>query len=251
MFAKSSKSRMPNAGEALPGRTQPLEVPATHYVTGGALAPADASLAQAMFGMGCFWGAEKMFWQTPGVVSTNVGYAGGFTPNATYEEVCSGGTGHTEVVRVFFDPAKVSYDGSCGSSRKGDPTQGASGKRLRDPYRSAALLRRGTASRDRRIACGVSGMPARRGPRRNHDRGAAGAGVLLCRELSPAVSRQESGRLLRARRHGHLLPDRPRDEPRGVVDEAQGRRSLPSASSHSHRRGGGPFRLVRPRRRIA
>ena len=70
MFSKSSKSRMPNAGDALPGRTQPLDVPATHYVTGGPLAPTDASLAQAMFGMGCFWGAEKMFWQTPGVVST-------------------------------------------------------------------------------------------------------------------------------------------------------------------------------------
>src|SRR5215218_1291948 len=125
MFSKSLKSRIPNAGEALPGRSQALSVPATHHVIGGPLAPTDPSLQQAVFGMGCFWGAEKMFWQVPGVVSTNVGYAGGATPNPTYEEVCSGGTGHTEVVRVFFDPARVSYDELLRVFWEGhDPTQG-------------------------------------------------------------------------------------------------------------------------------
>ena len=140
MFSKSLKSRMPNPGEALPGRAQPLQVPATHHVTGGPLAPTDASLAQAMFGMGCFWGAEKMFWQTPGVVSTNVGYAGGHTPNPTYEEVCSGGTGHTEVVRVFFDPARVSYEELLRVFWEGhDPTQGMrQGNDVGTQYRSAA-----------------------------------------------------------------------------------------------------------------
>jgi peptide-methionine (S)-S-oxide reductase len=140
MFSRAMKSRMPNPGEALPGREEGLKVPATHYVTGGPLVPNDATLAQAMFGMGCFWGAEKMFWETPGVVSTNVGYAGGFTPNPAYEEVCSGGTGHTEVVRVFFDPAKVSYDELLRVFWEGhDPTQGMrQGNDVGTQYRSAA-----------------------------------------------------------------------------------------------------------------
>jgi peptide-methionine (S)-S-oxide reductase len=125
MFGKPFKSKMPAQHEALPGRTQRMAVPTTHYVTHGALAPDDPSLEIAMFGMGCFWGAERMFWTTPGVVSTNVGYAGGHTPNPTYEEVCTGGTGHTEVVRVFFDPARVSYDDLLRVFWEGhDPTQG-------------------------------------------------------------------------------------------------------------------------------
>src|SRR5688500_3049128 len=109
MFSKPFKSKLPSAAEALPGRAERMRVPATHHVTNGPLEPTDNHLRQAVFGMGCFWGAEKMFWQTPGVVSTSVGYAGGVTPNPSYEEVCSGGTGHAEVVRVFFDPAKISY----------------------------------------------------------------------------------------------------------------------------------------------
>lgn len=125
MFGKSFKSKLPEADEALPGRPQPMPTPATHHVTGGPLAPGDAHLRQALFGMGCFWGAERMFWETPGVVSTNVGYAGGMTPNPTYEEVCSGGTGHTEVVRVFYDPSRVSYDDLLHVFWEGhDPTQG-------------------------------------------------------------------------------------------------------------------------------
>ena len=125
MFGKSFKSKMPAKHEALPGRSDRMSVPSTHYVTHGALAPSDANLRVATFGMGCFWGAERMFWQTPGVVSTNVGYAGGYTPNPTYEEVCSGGTGHTEVVRVFYDPSRVSYEELLRVFWEGhDPTQG-------------------------------------------------------------------------------------------------------------------------------
>jgi peptide-methionine (S)-S-oxide reductase len=140
MFSRSTKSRIPTAGEALPGRAQPMSVPKTHHVTGGPLEPTGPSIGQALFGMGCFWGAEQMFWQTAGVVSTNVGYAGGLTPNPTYEEVCSGGTGHTEVVRVFFDTTRVSFDDLLRVFWEGhDPTQGMrQGNDVGTQYRSAA-----------------------------------------------------------------------------------------------------------------
>jgi peptide-methionine (S)-S-oxide reductase len=125
MFGKPFKSKLPQPHEALPGRSARMNVPATHHANHGPLEPAEPALRKAMFGMGCFWGAERMFWQTPGVVSTNVGYAGGVTPNPTYEEVCTGGTGHTEVVRVFYDPARVSYDDLLRVFWEGhDPTQG-------------------------------------------------------------------------------------------------------------------------------
>ena len=139
MFSKLFKGKLPSPSDALAGRTDQMPVPTTHHVTGGPLEPQEATLAQAMFGMGCFWGAEKMFWQTPGVVSSNVGYAGGSTPNPTYDEVCSGGTGHTEVVRVFFDPARVSYDELLRVFWEGhDPTQGMrQGNDIGTQYRSA------------------------------------------------------------------------------------------------------------------
>ncbi|MBA3270812.1 MAG: peptide-methionine (S)-S-oxide reductase MsrA [Acidobacteria bacterium] len=125
MFSKPFKSKLPSAREALPGRSDRMSVPTRHHVTGGPLEPQDTGLQQATFGMGCFWGAEKMFWETAGVVSSQVGYAGGVTPNPTYEEVCSGGTGHTEVVRVFFNPAKIRYEDLLRVFWEGhDPTQG-------------------------------------------------------------------------------------------------------------------------------
>src|ERR1700704_550728 len=100
----------PAKEDALPGRTERMAVPARHFVNGAPLEGLNAGLQEAVFGMGCFWGAEKGFWPIPGVVSTSVGYAGGTTPNPTYREVCSGRTGHAEVVLVAYDPERVSYE---------------------------------------------------------------------------------------------------------------------------------------------
>jgi peptide-methionine (S)-S-oxide reductase len=106
----SRKARMVTAEEALPGRAEPMQVPQRHEVLGSPLAPPYPDGTQvAEFALGCFWGEERTFWELPGVVSTSVGYEGGYTPNPTYEEVCSGRTGHAETVRVVYDPAQVSY----------------------------------------------------------------------------------------------------------------------------------------------
>ena len=139
MFGKSFKSKMPAAHEALPGRAERMSVPSAHHVTHGPLAPSDAHLRVATFGMGCFWGAERLFWQTRGVYATAVGYAGGETMNPTYEEVCSGFTNHTEVVLVAFDPKQVSYEDLLKVFWEGhDPTQGmAQGNDRGTQYRSA------------------------------------------------------------------------------------------------------------------
>jgi peptide-methionine (S)-S-oxide reductase len=112
MFSpRRKKLDMPSAADALPGRAARMPVPAAHFVNGNRLEPPfPAGMKLAMFGLGCFWGAETLFWNLPGVYSTSVGYAGGLTPNPTYEEVCSGLTGHNEVVQVVYDPAAVSYD---------------------------------------------------------------------------------------------------------------------------------------------
>ena len=110
MAAFNKHPSMPSLEQALPGRAQALPVPAQHYVNGHRLQPPfPDTLQQALFGLGCFWGAERKFWQTEGVYSTAVGYAGGYTPNPTYQEVCSGLTGHNEVVLVVFDPARLPY----------------------------------------------------------------------------------------------------------------------------------------------
>src|SRR5512135_3059367 len=106
----SKKMTLPSAADALPGRSSRMSVPDKHFVNGSPLEGVFSGLELALFGMGCFWGAERKFWQLPGVVSTSVGYAGGHTPNPTYEEVCTGGTGHAEVVRVVFDPKRISYE---------------------------------------------------------------------------------------------------------------------------------------------
>jgi peptide-methionine (S)-S-oxide reductase len=134
-----SKTRMPAPDEALRGRDQRMPVPARHEVLGTPLEPPFPEGAElALFGMGCFWGAEKVFWQAPGVISTSVGYAGGHTPNPTYEEVCSGRTGHNEVVRVVYDPAVTSYEALLKLFWENhDPTQGMrQGNDVGTQYRS-------------------------------------------------------------------------------------------------------------------
>jgi peptide-methionine (S)-S-oxide reductase len=140
IFSFRKKGGVPTAEEALPGRAEPMSVPDRHFVTRRSIKPPfPEGLEQAVFGLGCFWGAERIFWQTPGVHTTAVGYAGGVTPNPTYEEVCSGLTGHTEVVLVVFDPKAVSYDTLLRVFWEGhDPTQGMrQGNDVGTQYRSA------------------------------------------------------------------------------------------------------------------
>jgi peptide-methionine (S)-S-oxide reductase len=136
----SRHNEKPSQDDALPGRAQAMRIPDRHFVNGNRIAPPfPDGLEQAVFGMGCFWGAEKKFWQADGVYSTSVGYAGGFTPNPTYEEVCSGLTGHTEVVQVTFDPKRTSYEKMLQIFWENhDPTQGMrQGNDAGTQYRSA------------------------------------------------------------------------------------------------------------------
>jgi peptide-methionine (S)-S-oxide reductase len=138
-----SKSRMPSPDEALPGREQEVPVPAEHFVNGHPLKPPfPDGMQTALFGMGCFWGAERKFWQTEGVYSTAVGYAAGFTPNPTYSEVCSGRTGHNEVVLVVFDPQSVTYEQLLRVFWENhDPTQGMrQGNDVGTQYRSGIYV---------------------------------------------------------------------------------------------------------------
>jgi peptide-methionine (S)-S-oxide reductase len=151
------KSQMIEPGSALPGRDRPMPVPAEHYVNHHPLTPPfPDGFASAVFGLGCFWGAERRFWEVPGVYTTAAGYAGGFTPNPTYEEVCSGRTGHAEVVLVVWDPAVTSYDALLKVFWEAhDPTQGMrQGNDHGTQYRSAiyatddAQLEAAVSSRD-------------------------------------------------------------------------------------------------------
>jgi peptide-methionine (S)-S-oxide reductase len=146
MFASllGQKARMITPAEALPGRAAAMPVPATHFVSGRALAPPyPEGLEVAEFGLGCFWGAERLFWQTPGVWVTAVGYSGGFTPNPDYKEVCSGLTGHAEVVRVVFDPGELEYATLLRIFWEShDPTQGMrQGGDIGTQYRSTIYTR--------------------------------------------------------------------------------------------------------------
>jgi peptide-methionine (S)-S-oxide reductase len=155
MFFSRRKSRMPDETEALPGRQAAMPVPDRHTVLGTPLTPPfPDGLEQAVFALGCFWGAEKTFWQTPGVYTTAVGYAGGITPNPTYEEVCSGLTGHAEAVLVVFDPTKVGYEELLRIFwEHHDPTQGMrQGNDVGTQYRSAIY----TFSEAQRKSAGAS-----------------------------------------------------------------------------------------------
>jgi peptide-methionine (S)-S-oxide reductase len=140
LFVRKHKLELPDSDSALPGRDQAMPVPERHDVLGKPLSPPfPAGTEQAVFGMGCFWGAERKFWQAPSVYTTAVGYAGGLTPNPTYEEVCSGRTGHAEVVLVVFDTAQTSYEEMLRVFWENhDPTQGMrQGNDMGTQYRSA------------------------------------------------------------------------------------------------------------------
>ena len=150
MLGLFRKPAMPAPGEALRGRQEPIPTADAHFVNGRPLKDFPEHLEKAMFGMGCFWGVERMFWSLPGVWVTAVGYAGGQTPNATYQEVCSGGTGHNEVVLIAFDPAEISYDALLKVFWEGhDPTQGMrQGNDVGTQYRSGVY----TFGEDQQVA---------------------------------------------------------------------------------------------------
>jgi peptide-methionine (S)-S-oxide reductase len=156
VFLRRRATAMPTPEEALPGRATPLHIPPTHAVLGTPQqGPWPAGSEIAVVGMGCFWGAERMFWKLPGVYSTAVGYAGGFTPNPTYEETCTGMTGHTEVVQVVFDPTVISYEQLLKVFWENhDPTQGnRQGNDVGTQYRSAILTTSPTQAATAQTAC--------------------------------------------------------------------------------------------------
>jgi peptide-methionine (S)-S-oxide reductase len=151
-FFRSKPASMPSPTDALPGRTEPIVEPGTHTVLGTPIAgPWPEGTETAIFGLGCFWGAEKAFWQLPGVVSTAVGYAGGYTPNPTYREACTGKTGHAEAVLVAFDPRRISYEQLLKTFWEDhDPTQEMrQGNDVGTQYRSIIVP---TSAEQRRLA---------------------------------------------------------------------------------------------------
>ncbi len=172
------KQRMPHPGDALPGRQQAFIPSQPHVVKGGSLQPQDYPGAKTIvFAMGCFWGAERLFWQLPGVLSTAVGYAGGYTPNPTYREACSGQTGHAEAAQVVYDPEQVSIDTLLRTFWEGhDPTQGmGQGNDRGTEYRSAIYT-----SDDAQLAAAQSSAGA-------FQRGLAAAGYdAITTEIKPA-----------------------------------------------------------------
>ena len=215
MFTFRKKLEMPAAADALPGRTAPISTAREHFVNGRPLkGPYPEGLAMAMFGLGCFWGAERKFWELgDGIYVTAAGYAGGHTPNPTYEEVCSGRTGHNEVVLVVYDPKKISYERLLKAFwETHDPTQGMrQGNDVGTQYRSGIYVfspaQRAAAEASR--ASYARGARRRRHGRHQH-RNPRRPAVLFRRGLSPAIPGEESARLLRAGRHRGELPDRHR-----------------------------------------
>ena len=192
-----SKQRRISADDALPGRSQRwVQLAETHRVLGTPVVTDEVpeGLQVAVFGLGCFWGAEEIYWQVPGVWSTSVGYAGGFTPHPSYQEVCSGRTGHTEAVRVVFDPAKVSYaDLVKRFFEIHDPTQGMrQGNDIGTQYRSAIYTttpEQAEVARELTERYQAELTPPR--DRRDHHRDRARRRLLLRRGRAPAVPRQE------------------------------------------------------------
>lgn len=168
-LADRSKMQMVTADKALPGRAEALPTAETHFLSGLPLkSPVPPGMAQAMFGMGCFWGVERKFWAVPGVWLTMVGYAGGFTPNPTYKETCTQLTGHNEVVRVIFDPAKVGYEALLKLFWENhDPTQGMrQGNDIGSTYRSGIYTysdAQAQAARDTKVAYQAALTAAGRG----------------------------------------------------------------------------------------
>ena len=206
------KTQMPAVEDALPGRSEPaFDVPERHAVLGTPLKPPFPDGTEiAYFALGCFWGAERLFWGIDGVYTTAVGYMNGTTPNPTYEEVCSGKTGHAEAVLVAFDPAKVSYaDLLKVFFEEHDPTQGMrQGNDVGTQYRSGIYF----ANDAQKATAEMASRRLRRGPARGRaragdDRGRAGRTLLLRRGLPPAVPAQGAQRLLRPGGHRGLLPN--------------------------------------------
>jgi peptide-methionine (S)-S-oxide reductase len=192
MFTFRKKPQMPSPEQALPGRSTSMPVPERHFVNGHPLKPPfPEGMEVAMLGLGCFWGAERTFWELKGVYTTAVGYAGGFTPNPIYEEICSGLTGHAEVVLVGFDPKRVSYEELLkvfwGSH---DPTQGMrQGNDSGTQYPFGDLyLQRCSESACLSLARRLSEVLGRGRLWTDHDRDPRGPNVLLCRRVSSAVS---------------------------------------------------------------
>ncbi len=232
MFFTRQKSRMITASEALPGRPEAIPTAERHFVNQNPLkGPYPAGYETAIFALGCYWGAERKFWQVAGVWVTAVGNAGGFTANPTYEEVCTGMTGHAESVLVVYDPARVSYEQLLKVFFEAhDPTQGMrQGNDVGSQYRSAIYWttpaqRDAAHSHQGHVREGIDGQ----GPGACHHRDRRGRALLLRRDLSPAISGEEPRRLLRAGRHRRLLPHRHRHR-RGVSTGSYTRLARPGA----------------------
>ena len=239
LFTRKSQT-MPAPEDTLPGRPGAMPVTERHVVLDTPLEPPfPEGIETAIFGMGCFWGAERLFWQLPGVYTTAVGYSGGTTPNPSYEETCSGRTGHTEAVLVAYDPTKISYDELLKTFWEGhDPTQGMrQGNDVGSQYRSA-LYWTTPAQQEAALASKAryAMALAKSGYADDHDGARRGRRVLLRRDLPPAVPRPEPARLLRHRWHRRLVPDRHRRHQLGNAD-SNGGRSNPVAVA---------LRLVKP-----